>query len=308
MLTDKQLEERRQGIGGSDAGAVVGLSKFRTPVAVYLDKIGESEKKADTNATYWGSVLEDVVAQEYARRTGEKVHRRNDPAIHPDPELAFMRANIDRRVVGKKKILECKTAGQYMAYSWGEEGTDQVPDDYLVQVTHYMEVLGAEVADLAVLIGGNDFRIYTIGYDRELADQIKTREFDFWNNYVLPRVPPPCITLDDVTDLYPKDSGDEILATDQIIEHVLNLRATREELAKVEEHKAELELEIKKYMGAASELVDDSNTTLVTWKRSKDSKKLDWRSLKEKKPKLYESFEVPTPGSRRFLVKKEVSK
>ena len=92
------LQARRAGIGGSDIGAILGLSRYRSPVDVWLDKTGQAE--ADTGmseAAYWGVELEATVAAEYAKRTGNKVQRVNQMLRHPEHD--WMLANIDRAVV-----------------------------------------------------------------------------------------------------------------------------------------------------------------------------------------------------------------
>lgn len=153
MSHEEWLAARRKGIGGSDAAAIAGLNKWKSPVAVYLEKIGQApEENVSSEAAYWGTVLEDVVAQEFSKRTGLKVRRRN--AILQHPEHSFMLANVDRLIVGEKAGLECKTASEYLKEEWKD---DEVPAQYLIQCQHYMAVTGYDAWWIAVLIGGNKF-------------------------------------------------------------------------------------------------------------------------------------------------------
>uniref|UniRef100_UPI00193103D1 YqaJ viral recombinase family protein n=1 Tax=Caenibacillus caldisaponilyticus TaxID=1674942 RepID=UPI00193103D1 len=76
MSHDEWLRERRKGIGGSDAAAILGLNKWKSPIQVYMEKIGEIESDVSSEAAYWGHVLEDVVAREFSKRTGKKVRNR----------------------------------------------------------------------------------------------------------------------------------------------------------------------------------------------------------------------------------------
>jgi putative phage-type endonuclease len=128
MSREDWLRERRRGIGGSEAAAILGLSPWATPLDVYLDKIGEGEDVEETEAMYFGTILEGVVADEFSRRTGLKVRRRNALLTHPD--YPWMIANIDRMVVGGG-LLECKTCNAFNPWN------GVVPEHYQIQVQHY---------------------------------------------------------------------------------------------------------------------------------------------------------------------------
>lgn len=300
-LTAEQIEQRRSGLGGSDAGAVLGLNPYKTPVDVYLEKMGQALPEEDNDAAYWGNVLEDTVAQEYARRKGVKVQRRNDHFQNKDHP--FMMANIDRWVVGQRKILECKTAGQYVSDQWGPDGSDQVPDSYLIQCTHYMLVMGVDVADLAVLIGGRDFRTYTIGFDRKLADIIIEREHDFWHNHVMQEIPPAPTCLSDLLQLYPADTGLQKVASIEAEHKAADLKEIKARIKELDSIKDQLELDIKTEMQDASILLNGDGKPIVTWKKAKDSARFDAKHFQQSMPDLYERYMRIQPGSRRFLIK-----
>lgn len=132
------LALRKTGIGGSDAPVVCGMSPWKSALELYLEKRGEAEPEdlSDNDAVRFGTLLEDVIADEYVRRTGRKVRRVNRQLRAKDHP--FMVANLDRDVVGQPRILECKTAGIHAKDEWGEQGTDEVPEYYLLQCTHYL--------------------------------------------------------------------------------------------------------------------------------------------------------------------------
>lgn len=301
-LTAEQLEQRRTGIGGSDAGAILGLNPYRTAVDVYLEKRGElfPDDLSDNEAVHFGNVLEDVIAQEYTRRTGNKVRRRNTMLRHVDH--AFMLANLDRSVDGLRRVLECKTAGQYTVNAWGPSGTDQVPDSYLAQCMHYMIVTGYDQADLAVLIGGRDFRIYHIPFDRGLADMIIAHETEFWR-HVNEGVPPPPQNVHDLETLYAIDNGDGLVASPETAMTVDALKTVREQIKHLEAQKEQFETDIKGAMKDYSALLGADGLPLVTWKKAKDSARFDARAFEKKHPDLHQQFLVTQSGSRRFLVK-----
>ena len=218
------LKIRSKGIGGSDAAAVVGLNPHLTARELYHQKRGEMEPENldDNEAVHFGNVLEQVIADEYARRTGRRVQRCNFILQHPEHDFAL--ANIDRHILGTGESpmppLECKTAGAFMAGHWGEPGTDEVPMHYLIQCQHYLGITGAPWIDLAVLIGGRDYRPYTVLRDDELIEMLFEREREFWNN-VQAGIPPEMDFTAPSTDellkkLYPGSNGKRIDLTEEV--------------------------------------------------------------------------------------------
>lgn len=177
------LEERRKGIGGSDIGAVLGVSRTRSAMSVFMDKRGLAAPLIETEAMRFGDLLEDVVAREYALKTGRKVRRAAGFVRHREYPWAF--ANIDRysdKVGTPRRVLEIKTTGAYAADDFGEDGTDQVPAGHLTQVQWYLACAGKDIADLAVLIGGQKHRIYTIERDDELIREMFDVAAAFWED------------------------------------------------------------------------------------------------------------------------------
>ena len=318
-LTPEQLEARRHGIGGSDVPAILGLSPWRTPLDVYLEKTGEgapapADDSPDT-PIYWGNVLEDLVAREYSKRTGHKVRRVSRQLRHKEVRIAT--ANIDRLVVATEDgpgVLECKTA-RVSTDDWGEPGTDEVPDYYLAQVVHYLAVTGHGWADLAVLfLAERRFAIYHIRRDDELVASILDTEQRWWREHVEARVPPPPMSAEDMARMWPKDNGSQVVATPSVEAACRELAAVKAGLKKLDEQKAALESEIKGAIGEASALVDPAGRPLATWKASKPSKRIDWPGVVETLAARYGIDEagvdeavaentIEMPGSRRFYLK-----
>lgn len=260
------LEQRKRGIGGSDAAAAVGLSPYKTPHQLYLEKRGEVEPEdiSDKEAVIWGNNLEDVVAQEFARRTGRKVARVNSMLVHPD--YPFMLASIDRRVVGERTGLEVKTAGQWAASSeqWGPSGSDEVPPQYLVQAQHYLSVSGYDRWDLAVLIGGQDFRIYTIMRDEALISKLVELEAAFWRD-VQNGTPPQFTTTDEVRALFPKSIPKAIEADDDLAGTIQEAQQMKGEIKAATSRLEALKAIICGYMEDHDTLTY-LGATLATWK------------------------------------------
>lgn len=246
MLTEKQLKERKEYIGGSDAPAVCGLSPFKTPLEVYLEKRGEIEPAdlSQNKAVHFGKLLEDIVAQEYARVTGRKVVEVKETSYHP--KYPWMAANIDRDIIGVPGELEIKTGNAFNKEGWGEEKTDQVPNHYNVQCQHYMAVRGASWYDLAVLLGGNDFRTYRIPRDDELIEMIINKEGKFWERVKAGTPPPMDYGNSKVAGLlkrmYPGTNGKSINLPADIHDRHDHMNEAKEKIKKLKGEIKELDL------------------------------------------------------------------
>lgn len=89
----KWLEARKTYIGGSDLGAIVGVNRYQTALDVYLEKTSEHIHEVNNDTTYWGNVLEEVVAQEYSKRN---LPLKTETTLLRYKEHEFLGANIDR--------------------------------------------------------------------------------------------------------------------------------------------------------------------------------------------------------------------
>jgi len=209
-LTEEQLAERHTGLGGSDAAPALSLSPFKTPLALFLEKREPHAPVADRSWLHWGRVLEPVIRQEYANITGRVVHLPTGTLRHPKHN--WMLAHVDG-VTEDQRVFEAKTAR--IAEGWGKSGTDEVPHDYLIQVQHYLAVTGLQVADIAVLIGGNDFRIFEVPADLDLQRNIIDGEEEFWHLVESNTPPPPDWDNDSVRiieRLFPGTDGTTMVA------------------------------------------------------------------------------------------------
>ena len=189
MLEQEWLELRRKGLGGSDVATAMGLSPWKSPMQLYLEKTGEIDPEPLTSeAVYWGIVLEAVIANRFAE-------------LHPDliieepkqmlahSEYPFMLANLDRVIVtpqGKRGVLEVKTTSATQSDKWKD---DNVPIHYVLQVQHYLAVTGYDFAYVACLIGGQTYVERYIERDEELIALLIKKESEFWN-CVMTKTPP----------------------------------------------------------------------------------------------------------------------
>lgn len=301
MLTDKQKEERKSGIGGSDAAAICGLSKWQTPFTVYQDKLGLSDDSQDAfkEHLHFGSLLEPIVRDEYIRRTGNKIIQQDKMARHP--KYPWMIANVDGLLVNDNGALECKTANQYTMQYWGESYTDDFPDEYLLQCAHYAIVKDVDFVELAVLIGGSTFRTYKYKRNANLEEKLIEKEREFWNEYVLAEIPPPPINKNDAAKMWREAKGGLETATNEILTDIARFRKIAESIKQLEADKDQLELLLKIRMKESEGFADNYGNILLTWK-NQETKRFDLNTFKTKHPSLYTEF-LKASNSRVFRVR-----
>jgi putative phage-type endonuclease len=299
--TDRQswLEQRRAGIGGSDVAAMLGLSKWKTPYQLYLDKRGELPEQEDNEAMFWGRGLEPVIRRRYELETGLTVHMHEGILQHP--EYSFMLANLDGQI-SDELILEIKTA-RY-ADGWGEVNTAEIPIAYSLQCQWYLMITGALVADVAVLISGSDFRLYQIEADEELQIMLTAAAIEFWQR-VQDGNPPDVITYGDAVERYGKSDGSSsILTTEEVFEAYQELAEIRKDLKHYEAKEEEQKAIICKYMGDQFDtIIDATGKPLVTWKLAKGRTGFNSKQLQLDHPELAKQYTTTGESSRKLLIK-----
>lgn len=283
-------EIRKTGLGGSDIAILAGLSSYKTPYELYLEKIGESTPTPETPEQYWGKILEPVIAAEYARRTGSTV--RIVKKTLRDKKQKYLIGHIDRKIDGTRKILECKTARFADRDSWGSVDSDKIPPAYMLQVQHYLEIGGFEEADLALLASTSDFRIYTIKYDHEIGKLIRKLAKEFWER-IEKRTPPPPINLTDARRAWPHDNGETVIASPEISDTVTRLREVKAEIKKLELEEGDLEAAIANELQDRAYLLDADGNELASFKKQ-TSRRIDTDRLKKEAAEIYEQFSKVT--------------
>lgn len=189
------LEDRRKSLGGSDIAPILDVSPFKTKYEVYEEKVnGIQNDLSQNNSVVWGNLLESVVAKRYEQVTGDKIYFPEEKYTHKD--YPFLTGHPDALLLDEKVGLEIKTASERNKHLWGDSGTTEIPEYYYPQIIHYMSVLDYDRWDLAVLIGGNDFRIYSFERDRGAEDAINEQSVKFWEEHIVKRVAPPVSSYD----------------------------------------------------------------------------------------------------------------
>ena len=298
MPRNEWLALRRKGIGGSDCAAACGLSRWKSPLQLFVEKTSGVKTEPDNEKMEWGKRLEPLIRNTFAEKSGLTVVE--CPIMFAFKEYPYMIANVDGIVSekdGSKSLLEIKTVGEYASSDW-DEG---LPIEYYLQIQHYLAVTDLKKAYCAVLIGGNKFSHQVVERDKETIDTITALEYDFWNNHVLKGIPPAVSDKDSdiLNTLYPKsNSATAILPTeaDEIINEYLEIKALEEELKK---QKALAENKLKSILGD-NEGGQSAAGYSVNWK-SVNSNRLDTARLKADHPEIIEQYSIQST-SRRFSI------
>ncbi len=294
------LEYRRQGIGGSDASVVCGINRYKSPVELWMDKTGQLPYQEAGEAAYWGTLLESVVRSEFTKRTGIEVRQLGQ--LLQSEEHPFMLANLDGVCEVSDHgpcIFEAKTASAFKAGEWEAS----IPDEYLLQVQHYMAVTGYQGTYIAVLIGGNTFRWKFIERDEELISMLIELESDFWN-HVQDMTPPPLDGSDAsakfLSARFPSSvPKSHIILPDTAAGLLAQYDEACEQLESITEKKQEAENLLKQMMGENE--IGTAGNRVVTWK-SVSQERLDSKTLKAEHPALYKQY-VKKTSSRRFSIR-----
>lgn len=275
---------RMQGIGGSDASAIMGLNPYKTPYRVYLEKIGETPETdlSENPKVEWGLRLEAVVAQKYGEVIGKKVFPHNETLYHPTHHFIYAHPDF---ITESGDIFEVKTSSTPKL--WGDPGTDQVPETYIVQCLHYLSIIGASVMDLAVLTNGYDFRVYHIKRDDDLINKILKAEVDFWE--MIQNKTPPDSRLADINLIYPRDDGSKIEASPQIVNDYDRFVSITKNIKYLEKERDLLKAEIQDYMKKSNVLIDGNGKKIISWSNQTVSR-FDQTSFKEIHPALFNEF------------------
>ena len=320
------LKLRTKGIGGSDVAAALGLSPWRTPVELWQDKRGESEPQPTSDSMHFGTILEDIVAKEFQERTGMKVQRVNYTFADGDDD--WMRANIDRAIVnpdisgnvravkdpqaGKPfittdAILECKTASAFSAALWGDSQEDEIkagkivtehriPLYYETQVQWYMRLTGIPVCYVAVLIGGNDFRMYKVDRNDEAISAIVEKCRVFWFDFVKAGVAPEPMDIDDIRHLYRREVGPMVEASAEAAIAIGEYRNLKGQAETIKKQMDAVATQIAGFIGENEGLLLDGKKAVTFKAQSRTT--FDSKKLKADDPELWIKYVGQTAPSR----------
>lgn len=283
---EEWLENRSKGLGGSDAGAVIGVNKYKSPYTLWCEKTGKLQAPdIDNEAMRIGRDLEDYVAQRFTEATGKKVHKSGfsyQSIKHP-----FMLANIDRWVTGEDAGLECKTANAMSRVDW--EGGN-IPESYYTQCVHYMAVTGAKKWYIAVLVMGKAFYYWEVQRNEEEIQALIEMEEEFWNkvqNGTEPHIDGSDSTTETIKTIYGPIANETLEIDIDPMENELEILANIEDQIKeLEKTKTECQNKVKRYMEDA--VYGHCHGYKVTYKETKPRVSVDSKKLQKEYPGVYE--------------------
>lgn len=220
------LQRRRDGIGGSEAAAVLGLSSWKSTLALYCDKVGINDTAEDFEPDwlYWGKALEPAIAKRYEKETGREVIHDGDYAFQRSSVYPWMCCTIDRSLIDPQKgpenpgILSIKNVVGFKKSDW----QDEPPVQYQIQLQHELIVLGRSWGSFAVLFNGHDFGWFDMPRNEKFCAFLIEKEREFWGRVLAQEPPPPGDPAESSREalqrLYPNDSGSTVALPGELIE------------------------------------------------------------------------------------------
>lgn len=291
------LGDRSTYLGGSEVAAIYGLSPYKTPVELWLEKTGRTERevfdKKKERILARGKRLEPVIIEMVMDKLIEQGHEVELIATnkrYTDPDSPYLSCEIDFELLldGQHINGDCKTVIGFQRKKWGEEETEEVPIHYAAQFMYGLGITGRSKCLVAALIGLDDVAIYWVYRDQETIDAMVAKARDFWVNCVLADVAPDPIKFDDIKLLYPVDNGQAVEATPEIAEKVGELRTIKGSIKQLEERAELLTLDIGEYISPNAALTFGGEE-IATWKGQNDSR-LDQKAFKAAQPELCAEF------------------
>lgn len=295
IMTVEEMQDRKKweamrniGIGGSDASTIAGINRWKSPYQLWLEKTGQVEPEdiSDNEYVYWGTVLEQLVADRFCELTGKKVRK---CGMMQSLTHEFMLANVDRLVVGENAGLECKTANGFKAKEWE---SDNVPDSYYLQCQHYMAVTGCEKWYIACLIGGNHFVWKEIPRNEEDITALIEAEGAFWEDNVkvglMPDVDGSKSCSQALAERFPGGVTDSITLPKEADELLAEIDELNEAADRIKDQIESKKNSVKLMLGDHE--IAYAGERKVTWKTQAGRVTVDSKKLKAEMPDVYEKY------------------
>lgn len=299
------LQHREQGIGSSEVATILGLNPWETPYQLWRRKKGLDKGKSETFAMKAGHYLEDAVSMFWHDETGRDIIKRSaGDWLMVNTEKPFMRVSPDRTYWlsgmphnnANKGILECKTTQMRV-------DPDDLPKYWFCQVQYQLGVAEYEQGSLAWLSQGREFGYKDISLVPDFFAWICEEVTKFWIDNVQGNIEPEAQSVEDLLLRYNRHTDGKILeVSDDIFTACNDLKALKEQIAKLDEHKEELETKIKMCF-ADAEAISYGGQTIATWKAPKPSERFDANAFAKAHPDLAKEFTAVSQGARRFLLK-----
>ncbi len=272
MLTLEQKAQRKNGLGATDCAAVMGLSPYRTPYELWMIKTGRMEETAilGEDRLRLRHAHEETISQEYMVQKSCKLKRVNQTVFHK--RLPFMLCNLDRVIIGQRKIVECKTSTAFLKHIWGEAGSDQAPIHYILQVQHQLACSEFEDADIAALIDIDDYRIYPTPRNDKVIEKIEAACEHFWINHVEKDIPPAPTNRNDLKLMYPSNNGKLLEATPDVLSYINEIKQIKGDVKALEQEQEKIEKEVIEFI-ADNDGITHEDFIIATFKANKNGKR-----------------------------------
>ena len=305
---EEWLDERKKGIGSSEAGTIMGVNKFDTPYSLWRRKTGVDGPIPSNEAMELGHHMEPAVVTMFAARTGAQV--RKDSAgdwIAADTKHDYLRVSPDRLYYedGAKhtkknlRILECKTTSVAV-------DPEDFPVYWYCQLQYQMGVMGVKKGAVAWISSYPrlNFGYKEFDFNPEFYKALVEAIEHFWLINVCGGIAPDDLNSEDTLMKHPIATvGETVEADAELIDVYNNLKTISNEISALENSKSYLEDRIKIYMGDAETLVSPTGSVMAQWKNTKVSQKFNAKAFLEDDPAGYAKYLETTKPTRRFSVK-----
>jgi putative phage-type endonuclease len=274
---DPFTDRRRTGIGGSDAGAILGVSPYASALSVWEQKRGlVNDPFVVSERMVWGTRLEGAIVAGYAEDTGRKV-RRGGRAFRRHPTYEWVIGHPDAETQDGR-LVEVKTS--HSLDGWGEDGSADIPPAYYAQVQHYLILTGRDVCDVPLLRNGREYHLFTVPANRVYQEAWLDEGEAFWRRVIDGDPPPPDGSESAgaaLRRLFPRAVPESVVATPEVggyAESYLDAKDQRDEQQRAVDHYAQL---IQRFMGARERVIGPGFTG--TWSNRAGS--VSWKSVAE---------------------------
>ena len=295
------LKVRNDSIGGSEAAAIVGMNPWKSEYTLWLEKTGQSQQEdiSENECVHFGTILEQVVADEFCRREGKKVRK---CGLFRSNKYPFMTASFDRLLVGEDAGLECKTSNAFKREEWDE---GEIPPNYYVQCQHYMLVSGLPRWYIACLIGGNHFVSWVVERNDDDIAALEQAEIAFWDKvqrHIMPEVDGSESSTDSLKKMYKGGQAEPVMLPKESMDLLKRLDELKALKSDIDSQTKDIQNKLCAMLGdnEIGIIGEGDNERKVTWKTVNGRVTIDSKKLKKDLPDVFEKYSKKSADSRRF--------
>lgn len=280
-ITETQREQRRNHLGSSDMAAILGLDPWANAYDVFLDKTGKVEDRKESKVLARGNYLEPAILNYAEDKLGKLL--RNQYRVAEGFPLA---ANVDAIVVDTGNPVEAKSQGAFVDEHWGDEGGDEIPDRVIIQAHVHMLCTNTDYCHVPVYLAFREFQMFGVAFDNVIADVIRDKSLEFWEDFVEKDIPPPdVIPSFDMAKRMKRMPGKTVMIAEAL---VINWQNAKEALRMAKDIKEGAEAEMLAALGDADG--GECDLGLLTY-LEQCRRTVKAKELREAYPEIYVKFE-----------------